>query len=128
MNQELEQYLRFFMEYKQRDWPEWLATVEFAVNNKVHSATRMSLFMENYRREIRMGVDIRRKGKVEKVTEFVERIRRVQKEAGVALRKVQDEMRKQTDRRRREVEEWKKGEKVILSTKNLVFKERPTKN
>jgi len=22
MNQELEQYLRFFMEYKQRDWPE----------------------------------------------------------------------------------------------------------
>jgi len=128
MNQELEQYLRFFMEYKQRDWPEWLATVEFAVNNKVHSATRMSLFMENYRREIRMGVDIRRKGKIEKVTEFVERIRRVQKEAGVALRKVQDEMRKQTDRRRREVEEWKKGEKVILSTKNLVFKERPTKN
>ena len=42
MNQELEQYLRFFMEYRQRDWPEWLATAEFAVNNKVHSAMKMS--------------------------------------------------------------------------------------
>ena len=34
-----------------------------------------------------MGVNIRRKGKVEKMTEFVERMRRVQKEARAALRK-----------------------------------------
>ena len=27
MNQELEQYLRFFTEYKQRDWLEWLVIV-----------------------------------------------------------------------------------------------------
>ena len=25
MNQELEQYLRFFIENRQKDWPEWLA-------------------------------------------------------------------------------------------------------
>jgi len=31
------------------------------------------------------------------------------------------------DRRQREVEEWKKGDKVILSMKDLVFKERPVK-
>ena len=34
-----------------------------------------------------MGADIRRKGKVEKVTEFAERIKRVQEEAEAALRK-----------------------------------------
>ena len=34
MNQELEQYLRFFVKYRQRDWPEWLVTAEFTVNNK----------------------------------------------------------------------------------------------
>jgi len=38
MNQELEQYLWFFTEYRQRDWPEWLVMAEFAVNNKVHMA------------------------------------------------------------------------------------------
>ena len=56
MNQELEQYLRFFTEYRQRDWLEWLTTVEFAVNNKVHSATKISPFMANYERELRMGL------------------------------------------------------------------------
>jgi len=80
MNQELEQYLKFFMEYRHSDWPEWLAIAEFAVNNKVHLATKVLPFMVNYRRELRMEADIRRK-------RFVERMRRVQEEAGAALRK-----------------------------------------
>jgi len=87
MNQELEQYLRFFMEYRQRDWPEWLVIAEFAVNNKVNLATRVSPFIANYGRELQMGADIKRKGKVEKATEFVERMRRVHEEAEAALRK-----------------------------------------
>ena len=36
MNQELEQYLQFFINYRQKNWPEWLVTAEFAVNNKIH--------------------------------------------------------------------------------------------
>ena len=87
----------------------------------------MSLFIVNYGKEMRMGADIRRKGKVEKVTEFVERMRRVQEEVGAALRKAQDAMRKQANRERQEVKEWKKREKVMLSIKDLVFKKRPTK-
>ena len=88
MNQELEQYLRFFIEYKQRDWLEWLVTAEFAVNNKVHIVTNVLLFMTNYERELRIEADIRRKEKVEKATEFAERMRKVQEKAGAALRKV----------------------------------------
>jgi len=97
---------------------------EFAVNNKVHSMTKMSPFMANYRRELGMGADIRKKGKVEKAMEFVERLKKVQEEAEAALRKAQEEMKRYTDRERKETEEWKKGDKVILSTKDLVFKER----
>jgi len=37
----------------------------------------VSLFIANYRRELRMEVDIRKKGKVEKVIEFAKRIRKV---------------------------------------------------
>ena len=37
-------------------------------------------------------------------------------------------MKRQADKRQREVEKWKKGNKVMLSTKDLVFKERPVKN
>ena len=80
MNQELEQYLRFFVEHRQKDWLEWLASAEFAVNNKVHMAMKVLPFMANYGRELRMGGDIRKKGKIEKVTEFMERIKQVQED------------------------------------------------
>jgi len=127
MNQELEQYLQFFIENRQKDWPEWLAAAEFAINNKVHMATKVLPFMANYGKEMRMGGDIRRKGKVESATEFVERMKKVHEEAEVALRKTQEEMKRYADRGRKETEKWKKGDRVLLSTKDLVFKERPSK-
>ena len=127
MNQELEQYLWFFVEHRQKDWLEWLAAAEFAVNNKVHTATKVSPFMANYGKELRMGGDIRRKGKVESATAFVERMKKVQEETEATLRKTQEEMKKYADRGRKESEVWKKGDRVLLSTKDLVFKERPSK-
>ena len=127
MNQELEQYLWFFIEHRQKDWLEWLAAVEFVVNNKVHTATKVSPFMANYGKELRMGEDIRRKGKVESATAFVERMKKVHEEAKTALRKTQEEMKRYADRERKETKVWKKGDQVLLSTKDLVLKERPTK-
>ena len=73
------------------------------MNNKIHSTTKVSPFMANYRREVRMGGDIWKKGKVEKATEFVERMRRVQKKAGAALKKAQKEMKRYADKKRKEV-------------------------
>ena len=90
-------------------------------------ATKVSFFMANYGRELRMGGNIKRKEKVEKVIEFVERIKQVQEEAEVALKKAQEDMKRQTDKRRRESENWKKGDRVLLSTKDLMFKERLVK-
>ena len=58
INQEVEQYLRFFIKHRQKDWLEWLAMAEFAINNKVHMATKVSLFMANYGKEVKMGGDI----------------------------------------------------------------------
>ena len=36
-------------------------------------------------------------------------------------------MRRQANREQREIEKWEKGNKVVLSTKDLVFKERLVK-
>ena len=127
MNQKLEQYLWFFVDHRQKDWPEQLASAEFVVNNKVHIAMKVLPFIANYRRELRIGGNIRKKEKVEKATEFVERIKKVYKEAGTVLKKAQKDMKRQADRGRKETEDWKKGDKVILSIKDLVFKERLAK-
>jgi len=103
INQKLEQYLWFFVDHRQKNWLEWLASAEFAVNNKVHIAMKVLPFIANYRRELRIG------------------------EVGVALKKMQKDMKKQADRGRKEIKDWKKGNKVMLSTKDLVFKERPVR-
>jgi len=87
MNQKLEQYLRFFVDHKQKDWPEWLASAKFVVNNKTHLTTKMSPFIVNYGKELKMKVDIRKKEKVEKAIKFVERIKKIQEEAEVVLKK-----------------------------------------
>ena len=63
-----------------------------------------------------MEADIMKKGKVEKVMEFVERIKKVQKD-----------MKRQVDRGRKKSEEQKKRDRVVLSMKDLVFKERLAK-
>ena len=102
MNQELEQYLQFFIEHRQKNWPEWLVAAEFAVNNKVHMATKVLPFMANYGKELRMGENIRRKGKVESATAFVERMKKVHEEAEAALRKTQEEIKRYADRGRKE--------------------------
>ena len=74
-----------------------MASAEFAVNNKIHMVAKVSPFIANYRRELRMGGDVRKKGKVESATEFVERMKKVHEEAVAALKKAQEEMKRYMD-------------------------------
>ena len=64
------------------------------MNNKIHTATKMSPFMANYGRELRMGGDRRKKGKVESATEFVEKMKKVHEEARAVLKKAQEDMKR----------------------------------
>ena len=99
-----------------------MATAEFAFNNKVHTATKTSLFQVNYGREPRIGFDIRKKGKNEKAEEFVREMKERHEEARVALVKAQEEMKKQADRSRKEAKEYRVGDKMLISTKDFLMK------
>jgi len=94
VNQELEQYLRMFIDHRQEQWPEWLGTVEFAYNNKAHSSTRMLPFKANYGQDPRMGFEGRKKGKYARAEKFIEKIKEIQEEAKTALGKAQADMKK----------------------------------
>jgi hypothetical protein len=54
VNQELEQYLRLFVNERQDDWDELLPLAEFQYNNHVHSATQQTPFMLDSGRHPRM--------------------------------------------------------------------------
>ena len=43
------------------------------------------------------------------------------------MKKAQEVIKRQADRERKNSEEWKKGDRVMLSTKDLAFKERPAR-
>jgi len=101
-----------------------LATAEFAFNNKVHTVTKMSPFQVNYGREPRMGFDIRKKGKNEKAEEFVREMKERHEEARAVLVRSQEEMKRQTDRSRKETEEYRVGNKVLISTKDFLIELR----
>ena len=92
---------------------------EFAFNNKVHTVMKSSLFKVNYRRELRMGFDIRKKGKNVKAEEFVKEMKDRHEEAKAAMVRSQEEMKKQADRNRKKAEEYRVGDKVLISTKNF---------
>jgi len=119
INQELEQYLRMFVDHKQEQWPEWLGTAEFAYNNKKHTATQISSFEANYGLSPRIGFEGRRGKRFEVAEEFVERMKQVQEEVKASLGKTQEEMRKYADRKRGKGVEFKVSDLVLLSTREL---------
>ena len=121
INQELEQYLRMFIDHRQEQWPEWLGTAEFVYNNKVHSSTRTSPFKANYRQDPRMEFEGQKKGKYVGAEIFVEKMKEIQEEAKVVLRKVQEDIRKYADKKRSDADEYKVGDLVMLSTKDLKY-------
>ena len=120
INQKLEQYLRMFIDHRQKQWPEWLGIVEFAYNNKMHSSTKMSSFKANYGQNPRMGFKERKKGKYNEAKKFMEKMKEIQEEAKTVLGKAQEEIKKYVDRKRAEVNDYKVGDLVMLSTKDLL--------
>ena len=98
-----------------------MATAEFAFNNKIYMATKSSPFQVNYGREPRIGFDIRKKEKNEKAEEFVREMKERHEEARAALVKSQEEMKIQADRSKKEAEEYRVSNKVLISTKDFLM-------
>jgi len=51
--------------------------VEFAYNNKIHTATKILPFKANYGQDPRMGFEGKRRGKYEAVEKFAKRMKRI---------------------------------------------------
>ena len=93
--------------------------MEFAYNNKIHTATKNSLFKVNYRQNPRMGFEGRRKGKYKAAGKFIEKMRKIQEEARAVLGKAQEKMKRFVDKKQGKGEEYTVEDLVLLSTKDL---------
>jgi len=77
------------------------------------------LFKVNYGQNLRIGFEGRRKGKYEAAGKFVEKMKKIQEEVKVVLGKAQEKMKKFANKKQGEEEEYKAGDLVLLSTKDL---------
>ena len=98
-----------------------MATVDFVFNNKIHTATKLSPFKVNYGRELRIGFKIRKKRKYTKAEEFVKKMKEMHEKAKAVLEKSQEKMKRYADENRKEIVEHKIEDKVLLSTKDLMW-------
>jgi len=94
MSQEMEQYLRFFVNNRQKDWLEWLVTAEFVANNK-----RKSIKSNEVYRKDKESIG----GSLDSIVKSIGKNKVISRQ------------------------EKKGSYNVILSTKDLVFREQLTK-
>ena len=120
VNQELEQFLRLFVNERQDDWDELLPLGEFAYNNHVHSSTQQTPFMLDNGRHPRMGFEPQQpRSHLESVNEFADRMAKGLEEAKSALTKAKDEYALYYNRRREPAPEFKVGDLVWLDSSDI---------
>jgi hypothetical protein len=101
VNQELEQYLRLFVNQRQDDWSDLVPLAEFQYNNHIHSATQHQPFLLEMGRLPQMGFKPNQPpSQLESVNEFMERMKTMLEEAKVALVKSKDDMAQYYDQKR----------------------------
>ena len=88
-------------------------------NNKAYLNMKTLLFKANYRQNPRIGFKVRRKGKYKRAEKFMTKMKEIQEKVKAVLEKTQEEMKRYTNRKKAEVDEYRVRDLVILSTKDL---------
>jgi hypothetical protein len=126
INQEIELFLRAFVNERQDDWAKLLPMVEFAYNNHVHSSMQQTLFFTAHSEHPQMGFEPVRPGNVQAAADFADRMRAGLEEAKSALQKATEDMKRFYNRHHDGKEEFQVGDKVWLDTRYMTTT-RPAK-
>ena len=126
INQEVEQYLRIFVNERQTDWYDWLPSASFSYNDKTHSSTGYSPFYINHGMHPYKGTNPRTEYKSQSAKDFVDEIKKVRLEAESALKQTAETMKKFYNRKKGDSREYSIGDKVWLEGTNITTT-RPSK-
>jgi len=119
LNQELEQYIRLFVNEQQSDWDDLIPMMEFQYNNHIHSSTQNTPFMLDTGRHPWMGFEPHARVTMETADEFAGRMRESLEEAKAALAKAKDDMVRYYNQHHDPTPEYQVGDKVYLDTSDI---------
>ncbi|KAG5728454.1 hypothetical protein E4T56_gene19018 [Termitomyces sp. T112] len=118
--QSVEQYLRLFCNERQDDWDELLPDAEFQYNNHVHSSTQMTPFFLDTGQHPCMGFEPQvRPSENGLVNKFVDRMKKAQEEAKVALVKAREDMAWYYDWWQTPAPMYKPGDRMYLDSSDI---------
>ncbi len=132
-NQDVERHLRTYCNYMQDDWAKWISMTEFADNDSVSSSTGVTPFFSNKGFNPRMSFcpDVtdyettRKRLDAERADDITEQMQKVLLYIQERMGNAQKDMAKQANKHREDIE-FKEGNMVFLSSKNIVST-RPSK-
>ncbi len=118
VNQILEESLRFFVNYHQDDWSNWLPLAQFSYNATPHESTGQSPFYVNFGFNPRVDV-ILMTTPSRSAEELVRAIHNNQASVKSALRRAIDRYKFHANKKRKDAPEIHVGNKVFLKTRNM---------
>ena len=118
MNQEIEMFLRHYVNHQQDNWTEWLAVAEFSYNDKKHAVMNRTPFELNFGRHLWKG-DLMVQTKTPRVKKFIKKLQESWEQAMHAMEEAQKNMKQQFDKKRRNPQGLKVGNHMWLENKNI---------
>ena len=132
-NQEMERYLRTYVNYQQDDWTKWLPIAEYASNACKSDSTQLSPFNINYGFEPRMSFEpidtngsARERILKQKASNIGDVMKDIWEFGSENLKHAREVQKRHADKKRKEGPEYRIGDKAWLSTKNIKT-QRPSK-
>ena len=119
VNQEIEQYLRIFVNHRQNDWADWLPMAEFAYNNWIHSSTHKTPFRLDSGQDPHLGTEPICPRVIEAATDFITWMQKTSEEAQSALHQAAKDMARHYDAHWTEALEYAVGDSVWLDAHNI---------
>lgn len=119
VNQDVEQYLRLFVNYRQDDWADWISHAEFTYNNWQHSATSHSPFFLNYSWHPWSSFTIPTTAVVLEASQFAQSMKDLHERAQQSLTEAATSMKRFADQCHLPPPTFAVGNKVFLDASNL---------
>ena len=118
-NRVLEDMLRHYVSPTHCDWDEHLDMAEFAINNAWQESVQETPFMLNSGQHPLDVMSLQTHSQVPAASDFVKDMQFGLKHAMECLEHAQQRQKAYADKGRRDVEQYKIGENLLLSTKNV---------
>jgi transposase InsO family protein len=133
LNQDIQVYLRNYINHAQSDWKQWLPTAQLAINGRKHSAIGISPFFALHGYEAPAPspldedpVDWVPLSAEKRAAEFVDKMKRVTEICQASMAASNQQQEESANKRRRPAPIFRKGDKVWLSLRNYTT-DRPKK-